>query len=172
MKDLQLLPLSNIHPISKSEIEEYRNEIAKGIESGSLSALKLKSMLKFYDYLFNGDDKKENGLNHLIQKEALKEFHSFNDKDVSFFGLTIQEAEVGVKYDYSGDKVWSEINEELTKLKERLKARETLLKNVPKPDFIKGIRPMIEVDQETGEAIELLPPTKTSSTTLKMTFKK
>lgn len=83
-------------------------------------------------------------------------FHQFGD-------CRLEEAEVGVKYDYTScaDSRYTE----MVKLRETLdidiKDREKMLKNLPHSGM---------ADPETGEL--LFPPSKTSKTSIKTTFKK
>lgn len=86
-------------------------------------------------------------------------------------GLTVgdckaQVCEAGITYDFSecSDPTLTELYTEADAIKERIKARE---------NFLKGIDGhMTVIDENTGEAITLYPPSRSSKTTVKLTFKK
>lgn len=70
--------------------------------------------------------------------------------------------EAGVKYDYSQDAEWVRLNDDLEAAKAMLKGRETFLKGITKPLEV--------IDPETGLVSIIYPPTKTSTTTPKITL--
>lgn len=80
-------------------------------------------------------------------------------------GTKIEEAEAGVKYDYSacGDAEWDSMAKLIEKLDKAIKERETFLKTIP-------MAGMVITDEETGETRKIYPPLKTSTTTYKLTI--
>lgn len=78
--------------------------------------------------------------------------------------LSIREA--GVKYDYSNcnDTPYNELVAEKEKLDAKIKDRERFLKNVPTEGTT-------IVDESTGEAITVYPPSKSSKTIVSVTLK-
>jgi hypothetical protein len=102
---------------------------------------------------------KENQHVKLITLDELAKYgkkHEFGD-------VTLEEVEAGVKYDYGlcGDSVLSSLEHELFEISAKIKARQQFLKCLP----ISGC-----ADPTTGEVI--YPPTKSSKTTIKTTFKR
>jgi len=77
---------------------------------------------------------------------------------------TFTVAEVGVKYDYSTDKRWAELNAQEQAIAEQRKDREKFLKGISKA--------FVETDIETGESYEVHPPNKTSKTSFKVSLAK
>ena len=80
-----------------------------------------------------------------------------------FGDCRLEEAESGVKYDYSmcGDSKLAEMYKTLEAVKADIRERETMLKSLPKSGM---------ADPETGEMV--YPPARSSKTIIKTTFKK
>ena len=81
------------------------------------------------------------------------------DKREEIFGVKISKSEVGVRYDYTKDGVWNDLNSELEPIKDKIKEREKFLKTLQQK----------VADIDTGEIIE--PPVKLSTTALKLSIK-
>lgn len=100
--------------------------------------------------------------NDRVRDITLRELSKYG-KAHQFGDCRLEEAEVGTKYDYTScaDSRYTE----MVKLRETLdidiKDREKMLKNLPHSGM---------ADPETGEL--LFPPSKTSKTSIKTTFKK
>ena len=79
-------------------------------------------------------------------------------------GANLCVTEVGVKYDYSTceDPEWNDLMAQKSELDAKIKARETFLRGIPREATI--------VNEETGEVKKIFPPTKTSTTSVKVTF--
>lgn len=84
-------------------------------------------------------------------------------KSHQFGDCRLEEAESGVKYDYSmcGDSKLRDMYETLEALKVDIKEREMMLRSMPASGL---------ADPETGEV--LFPPARSSKTIIKTTFKK
>jgi hypothetical protein len=76
-------------------------------------------------------------------------------------GTLIESTEAGVKYDFSHDSEWAQINADIQELTARRKAREAILKT--KKSGVEG------VDESTGEVI--VGANRSSKTTYKITLK-
>lgn len=100
--------------------------------------------------------------NEQVLDITLRELGKYGKKQ-TFGDCTLQEAEAGVRYDYSGccDSRLEELYETRKALDEAIKEREAFLKSVP----LSGV-----AIPETGEVV--YPPAKSSKTTIKTTFKK
>lgn len=90
----------------------------------------------------------------------------YGTSGANYNGANLCVAEVGVKYNYStcNDPEWNELSKQKADLEAKLKARETFLRGIPGKQTI--------LNEETGEVSTIYPPTKTSSTTVKVTFGK
>lgn len=98
-----------------------------------------------------------------VRDIILYELSKYGKGRQTFGDCTLEEAEVGVKYDYSGcqDSTLVELENMKAEIEGRIKERQQMLKTLP----LSGM-----ADPETGEL--LLPPTKSSKTSIKTTFKK
>ena len=165
---MELIRTVNL-PTKVSDIDVLRNQLIQQVRDGHFSALDMIAIGKTYELIVKGDDKKGNGILEQLLGLALSELSQYGKEPVKRLIFDITQIESGTTYDYSQDPVWNKLNLALTDAKESLKKREELLKNVPRPDPLKGIEAMTELDKESGEYFELRPPVKTSKTTLKFT---
>lgn len=99
-----------------------------------------------------------------LDAHVRSELEKYGKEGIKKLDAKFELAEVGVKYDYSGDPVWSRIAQQITPLQEAMKEREKRLKTVTKT--------MIETDPETGETFEVPPPVKNSKSSFKVTLGK
>lgn len=160
-------------PTKASDLDVLRNEIISAVHRGEISAIEMIAIAKTYNKLIEGDNKQKNGIADQLMELAIEEFHKYGKGEkVSKLIFDIEESEAGVKYDFSRDPVWVQLNAQALELKAKIKDREEFLKTVRKPDAIRGIEPQTELDEESGELITLYPPTKSSTTTLKFTTRK
>lgn len=97
-----------------------------------------------------------------VRDVTLRELSKYG-KSHQFGDCRLEEAESGVRYDYSlcGDSRLSDMYKTLEALKADIKEREELLKKLPRTGM---------ADPDTGEV--LFPPARSSKTTIKTTFKK
>ena len=144
-------------PETKQQIETFAHSLEKGLNNGQIIASDLLRFQKAMEKVFEKIKPTliENALNEISQYE----------KNSVIKGSEFSIVEAGVKYDYSNcnDPVYNEHFQNLENAKERLKERETFLKCIKEP--------MHFINEDTGEALTLYPPKKTSSTTLKVSFK-
>lgn len=100
--------------------------------------------------------------NEQVRDITLRELAKYGKKQ-SFGDCTLEEAEVGVRYDYSrcNDALLNELNETKKLIEADIKEREKMLKALP----LSGM-----ADPNTGEL--MYPPARFSKTTIKTTFKK
>ena len=82
-------------------------------------------------------------------------------------GVSIEAAEVGTKYDFSncGDPVLIRLEQSAAKISEQLEQRKAFLKTVDTSGYI-------ITDEETGETTKVYPPSKTSTSSYKVTIAK
>lgn len=97
-----------------------------------------------------------------VRDITLRELAKYG-KSHQFGDCRLEEAESGVKYDYSpcGDSRLADMYKTLEALKADIKDREDMLKRLPRTGM---------ADPDTGEV--LFPPARSSKTTIKTTFKK
>lgn len=124
-------------------------EMAEALSSMELYLKEIRADKKFVDY---------------VREEVGKV-----DKYTSKSGAKIELAEVGTKYDYSKcadplyDQLYDHLQECLTLLNEKIKIRETFLKSLP-------IEGLLVTEEETGETYKIYPPSKSSTSSYKVTL--
>lgn len=143
-------------PISKKEIENVSNVIVQLVNDGELNAMNVIINLKFLSDAFNSiRDKLTEPVRTAIEQYG---------KEVTMKGVKLELAETGVKYDYSNDAHWERLNASLKSAQRLCKDREKYLQGVT--------HKIVEVDEETGETMEIFPPIKTSKSSFKINIPK
>ena len=105
---------------TKAEITAKVNEIVSEVREGNASALRTYGQLNAIKKACE-DAMKE------VLESAINEREQWG-KESRIFGVNIDIVEGGVKYDYSADKEWSDLQEQIDALKLEQKGRETILK--------------------------------------------
>lgn len=150
-------------PLSKQGIQAFARTVIEDVEEGRINPLRLKLYIKAMEatiaYIQKGDAAMP-GIDEAVRNEAEKHGKSFE-----MAGVKVELAEVGTKYDYSdcGDTVYERMQAELTALQEKIKQRETLLKAITDPISMN--------DEKTGEVLTVRAPLKSSTSSVKITFK-
>lgn len=144
-------------PETKKQIEVFASQLENGLINGQIVASDLLRFQKAMEKVFEK-------IKPTLIENALNEISKF-EKNAVIKGSEFSIVEAGVKYDYSdcNDPVYNEHLHNLETAKERIKERETFLKCIKEP--------MHFINDDTGEAFTVYPPKKSSTTTLKVTFK-
>jgi len=147
----------SILPSTKDEIQNFSIKIISELESGRINPLDLLKQIKCFEKVI---EQTKDTLSKMAREEAEK----YGAKNFDFKGVKIELAEVGTKYDYSkcNDFVMAKVSEDLAKLNETKKQRETFLKSLKDPISL--------IDEESGDVFQILPPVKSSSSSLKVTI--
>jgi hypothetical protein len=147
----------SILPSTKDEIQNFSIKIISELESGMIKPLDLLKQIKCFEKVI--EQTKDT-----LLKMAREEAEKYGAKSFEYKGVKIELAEVGTKYDYSqcNDFVLAKVSEDLSKLNESKKQRETFLKSLKEPINL--------VDEESGDVIQVLPPIKSSTSSLKVTI--
>ncbi|RYC69737.1 hypothetical protein [Spirosoma sordidisoli] len=95
---------------------------------------------------------------------ALNEVLTYGRGGVSKLGVSMTTKEVGVSYDYSGDRVWKELNRTVLAATAKRKEQEEILRSLP-------YEGRIMMDEETGEEYRAYPPARTASDGVVLTIK-
>lgn len=164
----EVLPLFET---SKEDREIFIKNIVSAIEEGAIDPLKVHIQIKAMEDIIFGitsTDEKKNARNvefakryrSILLESAQKYGNSFDVHNAKF-----KVAEVGVKYDYSkcNDPVLDELYIQKKELDARVKEREKFLQNAP-------ISGTTIVNDDTGEATTVFPPSKRSTTSVTVTL--
>jgi len=143
-----------ILPTTKEQITTFAAKLETELQSGTVNPLDIIRVQKCFEKVF---DKVKPTLSELARVEAEKYGKSFE-----FKGAKIELAEVGVKYDYSkcGHVDYDYLIDQIDKLNERKKNIEAMLKTIKEPT---------NMVSEFGEAMTVYGPTKTSTSSIKVT---
>lgn len=158
---MNTLELMSKVPATKSEQMNLAETFIRRMEEGEVSpveaVVQMKSLAEAIG-LFLKDERVKNAVLAECEKYGKGERPSFR-------GATVQVKETGVKYDFMacGDPVYTDLATREAEIADERKAREKFLRTLTKPKT--------ELDEETGEVYNLLPPVRQSTTTFAITFK-
>ena len=90
-----------------------------------------------------------------------------NGKQIETNSAKLELAETGVKYNFDncGDPIYQQLEQQLQSIEADLKDRKEFLKTVP----LSGLS---VINEQTGEVCMIYPPSKSSTSTYKITLKK
>jgi hypothetical protein len=132
--------------LTKTEIENLAmQDIQSVIDNEKYDLLKVLIELKRYDVYLNK-------LIETIKIPALERAKIFGEKKFNYADAKVWVTK-RVVYDYSADKIWTDLNSNLTNYKDKLKKHQELLKELDSE--ITEI-----VDEETGEIVKVTQPIK------------
>jgi len=160
--------LDNISPVSilslletdKAQRQSFAAQVMRSIDEGSVNPLLIHLQLKCTESLIKAISETPE------YKKALLDESAKHGKSFYFHNAKIETKEVGTKYDFTqcGDPIYTRIAANKDIWDEKLKERETFLKNVPES----GLQIM---DDDTGELITIYRPSKSSTTSIAVTLK-
>jgi hypothetical protein len=155
------------------------SEIAQLKQSPIFSATKAESIGMVNSYLedlaFNGGDplkdlvlcRKYIFLLEEIEKGlkgfAMSELEKFDNNETELLSSTLKAVETGIKFDFTASSAWVAQKEAVDKATAKLKEIEAFAKACKEKTTV--------VDSETGEALDYFPPSKSSSTSIRFTYK-
>lgn len=152
------ISIINLMPSTKEQLNTFVAKTVAEVEAGNISALQLKSQLKFVEAAFEGIDKQ-------TRDSQLRELSRYGKEGATLGGYKIEAMEAGIKYDYTvcNDLEWNSLEADIKALQEKKKDRETFLKALSRSTAI--------TDEFTGgETITVNHPIKTSTSSLKFTM--
>jgi hypothetical protein len=154
--------LSQEYPVSKLEISiQAENAVNNILENGD--PLKVAESLSAIEE-FVSCIRKNPKLIEYVRLELAK--HPKEKFQLST-GTKIENAEVGTKYDYTqcGDSEWELLTTDRQSLDVKIKEREAFLKTVPSSG-------LTTIDTMTGYVVTIYPPSKSSTSSFKITLAK
>lgn len=156
MSNQLIIPAQEIKSLSKKDIISLAETTISTFDSSLNDPIEILAVISkaslFLETLEKG-----------IKAEALNELQKTYAGKHIMLGIEFQEAEVGVKYDFTENAKWVELNEQIEKLNEKRKDLEAFIKTLKSKT--------VTVDEETGEAVEWFPASKSSTTQIKKTIK-
>lgn len=147
--------------LTKSEIKSMAVNVVNNVkESGN--PLQVAEALSAME-LFIKEVKADEGFKDYVREEISKNEKCF----VSKSGAKLELAETGSKYDFSmcGDIEMEMLETEANRFSALLKQRQDFLKTIPQSG-------LVVTDKESGDTYEIYPPSKTSTSSYKITLAK
>lgn len=160
MDNLPSTPIGTLRLFAstQTQIDVFSDSIIQSVKEGEVNPLEvliqIRALQKVSDRVL-----KE------INDNLLKESDKYSETSFDFMGAKIEKAELGTKHDYAacGDTEYEMMDAQMNSLKQRIKEREEFLKSIKQDITL--------VDQFTGEIVTVHPPTKKSTSGLKVTIK-
>lgn len=146
-----------IMPNTKEEIKSFSSKLIQQVSNGDINPLQVHVQLKAIEGVIKAvNDSKE-------YKDAIRSQSELSGKSFQAYGAKIDLVEVGTKYDYSGcnHSEYEDICKEIAILEGRKKEIESMLKTLSGP---------MAIITNHGEAVEVYPPIKSSTSSIKVTF--
>lgn len=148
--------------LSKTQIKVIADQTAQDIIDNGQDVIKIADTIAKIELFLAELKKSPEYLDYLISEVA-----KYGKGMTTSSGTKLELTEVGVKYDFSqcNDPELVELEADLVYLEERIKQRK---------DFLKAISPsgLNTFDVNTGEAITLYPPSRSSKSSVKCTITK
>lgn len=145
---------------TKSKVAEMAQSLINESDSGNIDVLSTLAHLEFMSQVI--ETAKDE-----LRKKAVDELNKYGieaKSGVVAYGVTFQQKEVGVRYNFENTDAWKVIKNQEEECASARKDLEEQLK------LLKGKQTIL--DETSGELIELYPPQKTSKTTVQITLPK
>lgn len=155
MKTELFLQSSNqVLSMSKSELSSFAEQFALSMDG--LDAIGISATIAKFQHLLGEIEKK-------VKDQALGDLQKYDGGKSNSHGVEFSIMESGIKYDYSANQVWNDLQDKIEHLRAQQKDIESFCKSLKSAT--------VTVDPETGESFEWFPPAKSSTTTIKKTIK-
>lgn len=164
--ELRATSILSLMQTTKAERKSFVAQVIDEMEAGNVNPLLIHCQVKSMQNLIDTftEEKVGGDLKKKYSKLVLEEAQKY-EKRFEMHNATFEVKEAGTKYDWSkcGDPWLADAMARHEALGAEIKTRQ---------EFLKTISGSLEVvDQETGEAVTLYPPAKTSTTTVSVTLK-
>lgn len=148
-------------PITKSEQLNAAQTIIDRFKNGEVEPISayasIKAVVEALSLVLKDKD---------VVGMAISGVEQYGPGGTTYRGAKMSVCETGVRYNFSacGDPTWEDLSAQKAAIEAKLKERETFLRGIKEPQTI--------VINETGEVVTVSGPSKTSSTSVKITFAK
>lgn len=143
---------------TQTSIDVMSDQLIQSVKEGESNPIEVLTILRAFKKVSERVEKE-------IAENVLTEASKYPENSFEVMGNKIEKAEFGVKYDYTicNDPVYVRRKDIADKADEQLKERESFLKALKQP--------MTMVDEESGEIVTIIPPTKTSTSGIKISIR-
>lgn len=145
-------------PTTQTQIDVFSDQVIESVRQGEANPLEVLVILKAFE-------KATERILKEVRDNFVREADKHPERIFEFNGVKMEKAEVGTKYNYSicNDPIYNRRKEISEAANQQVKERE---------DFLKSLKdPITIVDEETGESVKIIPPIKTSTTSIKVTIR-
>lgn len=153
-----LMQISSDFLPTKQNIEVIAESILATVDNGEHDPIKTAIQLEAVKKACETAREK---ISEHVQRELAK-----YGKKANVMGATVEEKEVGVKWDYTGSEAWQALKQQRDKIDEKIKAVESIAKSLPE-----GSESAF-TDTDTGETFAVVRGSKTSKTSYAITLGK
>jgi hypothetical protein len=145
--------------LTKARVQHYANALIAINEEGHVDTLTALARVEFMSQVIDAVKSK-------LRENATDEMYLHNEAKTGIvrLGVTFKHKETGVRYDFSNTPKWVEVKQMEDEVAEQRKTLENQLKTLSKATTI--------LDEETGELNQLVPPIKSSKTSVEITLPK
>lgn len=141
----------------KEQIESAAATVIEQINNGLVNPLLTLANIKSWEKVF--EKIKED-----VIVNALRESEKYPEKEILEYGVKFEKMEAGVSYDYKAcnHPAYERLCNQIEELNVKKKQIETMLR---------AIDGQVTIVDESGEVVDIYPPNKKSTTTIKVTIK-
>lgn len=142
----------------KEQIESAAATVIEQINNGLVNPLLTLANIKSWEKVF--EKIKED-----VIVNALRESEKYPEKEILEYGVKFEKMEAGVSYDYKScnHPAYERLCNQIEELNVKKKQMETMLRSIDDHATL--------IDEATGEVVTIYPPSKKSTTTIKVTIK-
>jgi hypothetical protein len=148
-------PLEVLNLIDAKSCDRFAHDMAALVQQGHVDPIQVRVLISAWEKAFKS-------LKTAIEPEVAREAEK-HGKSFEFMGAKCEWVPTYTEYDYSRDVTWENLKQAVEKATEKRKEREAFLKTVKEP--------FKQVDEETGEVMQIYPPVKKQTEGLKITIK-
>lgn len=141
-------------PKTKSKLHELSQQLKEELLHGQVEPLEV---LRYRKYM----EKFLSLIKETLDQCAREEAEKYGQKVFMYKDIKIELSENGVTYDYSkcNDPVYKKLERQYKDMERQLKSRQAFLRTLDKK--------LVVVDEESGEACDVYPPVRSSTSGLK-----
>lgn len=142
---------------TQAQVDVFSDQLIQSVREGEVNPLEVLVQLKAIEKVSERVIKE-------IRHNFLTEADKYQGTTFEFNGNKIEKAEVGTKYDFTvcKDQEWEQFAAQEQMWATRRKEREV---------FLKAVKGSLDIVTGDGEAVTIHPPTKTSTTSLKVSIR-
>lgn len=154
---MNAMSLINLNPTNKEEAKALTARLTEAVQTGEVNPLELYVKLKAMQDAIEGTMKN-------IRDNVMREADKYGERTFQAYTAEVQKTETGVRYDYEAcnDEQWQSYRDAEQKFAEARKEREK---------FLQGLKEPTNIVTADGEVITIMPPVKSSTSFIKVTFK-